>query len=235
MKSIREIDLGPLAGGEGSYRSCRCGCGEQIESRRYNDMPYASDVCRFRFTALTDPRAAVRWTKIPTLYTEASIDDLSGIDTERAIDALDAGHGVRISGPVGVGKTYAATALRVAMLPKIACSIGYSLIWTTSQDMLLRLKHTYDGGSKERASDVIDEMRDTKLLLIDDFAAEQITEWTIAELGSIISYRINHCLPTIVTTNESIRSIGQWSPRISSRLSGFVGFDMKGNDRRAKR
>ncbi len=71
------------------------------------------------------------------------------------------------------------------------------------------------------------------LLILDDFGAQQDTEWAITQLFSVLNARYEGELPTLITTN---RTIQQLDPRIASRCKGgivkCVGSDQRGKVKR---
>ncbi len=58
-------------------------------------------------------------------------------------------------------------------------------------------------------------MRNTPLLVLDDFGEQTSTPWAQEKLYQVVNYRYNTRLPMIVTTSTSLEEIDQ---RISSRF-----------------
>ena len=56
------------------------------------------------------------------------------------------------------------------------------------------------------------------LLALDDFGAQSDTAWAREKLYQLVNYRVNHDLPTVVTSNWTEREFSQYHSRIASRL-----------------
>ena len=57
------------------------------------------------------------------------------------------------------------------------------------------------------------------MLILDDLGAHQYTEWARGKLFTILNYRINHNLPTVITTNLSVEDVGEAiGDRAASRI-----------------
>lgn len=133
--------------------------------------------------------------------------------------------GLVLNGSVGVGKTHLAVAAYRAcvaggVLPAIAVPVPALL----------------DGLRPGR--EPVEDLRaceEARLLLLDDLAAERVTEWTGETLYRLIDARYARRLPTIVTTNAPGTMIRDTlGPRVASRLNGLgTVLILDGPDRRA--
>jgi len=57
------------------------------------------------------------------------------------------------------------------------------------------------------------------LLILDDLGAHNYTDWTRNKLFSIINYRLNYMLPTIITTNINLEDLEHFlGERTTSRI-----------------
>jgi hypothetical protein len=76
---------------------------------------------------------------------------------------------------------------------------------------------------------------EARLLLLDDLAAERVTDWTSETLYRLVDARYARRLPTIVTTNASGQQIRDGlGERVASRLNGLGRIvTLDGPDRRA--
>lgn len=88
---------------------------------------------------------------------------------------VEANGNALILGPVGVGKTFLATALG-----HVATRHGYNVIFTRADAMLRRLKQSSLDNSREAA---IAYLASIDLLLIDDFALEHAATFPVVERG----------------------------------------------------
>src|SRR5260221_3863907 len=105
---------------------------------------------------------------------------------------------VVVLGPVGVGKTFLASALG-----HLACRAGFHVRLYRSDAMLRRLKQSRMDNSREV---VMTELTTIDLLIIDDFALEPMTRDESRYVYQLFVER-NGRLPTIVTSN---RDTAEW-------------------------
>ncbi|MCL4530559.1 MAG: ATP-binding protein [Chloroflexi bacterium] len=115
-----------------------------------------------------------------------------------------------LSGGYGCGKTHLAAAVA-----NFAVGMGVPTLFLTVPDLLDTLRFAYndqDTTFEER----FEEIRNAKLLVLDDFGTQNATGWAQEKLFQIINYRYINKLPTVVTTNLALDEI---DARIRSRLS----------------
>lgn len=115
-----------------------------------------------------------------------------------------------LTGGYGCGKTHLAAAIA-----NYAVGMGVPTLFLTVPDLLDTLRFSYaseDTTFEER----FDEIRNAKLLVLDDFGTQNATGWAQEKLFQIVNYRYINKLPTVVTTNLALDEI---EARIRSRLS----------------
>jgi DNA replication protein DnaC len=114
-----------------------------------------------------------------------------------------------LQGGFGCGKTHLAAAIA-----NFAVSMGVPTLFLTVPDLLDTLRFSYDSDETtfERR---FDEVRNARLLVLDDFGTQNATGWAQEKLFQIINYRYINRLPLVVTTNLDLDEI---EPRIRSRL-----------------
>jgi DNA replication protein DnaC len=121
------------------------------------------------------------------------------------------------SGPVGSGKTFLACCIANELLEE-----GVSVNFVVVPDLLDRIRSTYDQNKPqwyESEQGMLDAARETPLLILDDLGAHNYTEWTRNKLYSIINYRLNYFLPTVITTNLSLQRLNEYlGERTVSRI-----------------
>lgn len=132
-----------------------------------------------------DPSAKVRF-------------DKKVLDELVCLRFIEARRNVVILGPVGVGKTYLATALG-----HIACRHRFAVHLTRADDMLRRLKQSRLDNSREA---LMVELSTIDLLIIDDFALEPMTRDESRDIYQLFVER-NGRASTIITSN---RDTAEW-------------------------
>ena len=114
-----------------------------------------------------------------------------------------------ILGKYGCGKTHLAAAIA-----NFVVSLGVPTLFITVPDLLDSLRFAYsdpDATFEER----FDEIRQSPLLILDDFGTQNATAWAQEKLFQVLNYRYINQLPLVVTSNLSLAEI---EPRIRSRL-----------------
>lgn len=107
-----------------------------------------------------------------------------------------------------------------------------SLIYfANSSEVMEELRLGYEDGSYKS---IMNKLKDSSLLILDDLGAEKTTEWVRERFYEIINYRINNELSTFYSSNLSIEDL---EIKLGSRIISRLGFKAKiikldGNDRR---
>ena len=114
-----------------------------------------------------------------------------------------------LEGSYGCGKTHLAAAIA-----NFAVSMGVPTLFLTVPDLLDMLRFAY-GAEDTTFERRFDEIRNAKLLILDDFGTQNATGWAQEKLFQIINYRYINKLPLVVTTNLNLTEI---EGRIRSRL-----------------
>jgi DNA replication protein DnaC len=122
--------------------------------------------------------------------------------------------GLLFTGSVGSGKTFLAASIANALLVK-----QKQLLFLVVPDLLDELRATFSNKSDTTEFDLLDIARTIPILILDDLGAHNYTEWSRNRLYSILNYRMNEQLPTIITTNLDFNEIEQYlGERTCSRL-----------------
>lgn len=140
------------------------------------------------------------------------------------------GMGLILVGPVGVGKTHLASGI-IHELSKRDIFVLFLFV----PDFLEELRDTYDEDYEEE-EDKFELAREAQVLVLDDLGTERITDWAKEKITQLLNYRYNNILPTIVTTNLTLKEMEE---RIGERaLSRLLGrseiIPIVGKDRRVK-
>jgi DNA replication protein DnaC len=110
----------------------------------------------------------------------------------------------------GCGKTHLAAAIANSRLAQ-----GKPALFVVVPDLLDHLRSTFNPDSKISYDEFSEKLKETPLLILDDFGEQSATPWAQEKLYQLINYRYNARLPMVVTTCLSLEEI---EPRISSRM-----------------
>lgn len=114
------------------------------------------------------------------------------------------GKGLYLEGPCGTGKTHLAIAIALAII-----NTGVPVICKTSIDILGDIKRCYERNSEVTEEEFLEAYKTVDLLIIDDLGKEQVTEWSVPVLYSILNERYEALLPTIITTNYNTSALAE--------------------------
>lgn len=122
------------------------------------------------------------------------------------------GLGLLFTGPVGSGKTYLAASIANELL-----EAQMEVLFLVVPDLLDELRASYKTDKNEM--DLLDTARTIPILILDDLGAHNYTDWTRNRLYSIINYRMNEQLPTVITSNLSLDEMEEFlGVRTTSRI-----------------
>jgi DNA replication protein DnaC len=110
----------------------------------------------------------------------------------------------------GCGKTHLAAAIANFRLAQ-----GKPVFFVVVPDLLDHLRSTFSPDSKISYDEFSERLKETPLLILDDFGEQSATPWAQEKLYQLINYRYNARLPMVVTTCLSLDEI---ETRISSRM-----------------
>lgn len=117
------------------------------------------------------------------------------------------------SGGCGTGKNHLAAAIGNHLIKR-----GHTVLVVTVPDLMLRVRHCYDGGESE--SSLLDDLCKVDLLVIDEVGVQRETrsEWVI--LNQIIDRRLSSLKPVGILTNlNSGELTNVLGARVMDRLS----------------
>ncbi|MDR0434991.1 MAG: ATP-binding protein [Gracilibacteraceae bacterium] len=191
----------PLCGGRGVVLrgdeavSCECMTQKKADQAfRQAGLPKAMRQCRFdnfRFDFYTGEHL----TRARKAFQEAR--DFAG---RVMIDP--AAVGLMLTGDVGTGKTF----LAACIANEIIAQSG-RVLFLIVPDLLDQLRASFDGDSQTREREIMDQARSVPVLILDDLGAHNYTEWVSGRIYTILNYRLNEQLPTVVTTNLTLPDI----------------------------
>lgn len=135
--------------------------------------------------------------------------------------------GLYIFGTFSVGKTYS-----LMLTAKALTAYGIDHIFAYFPDLVIEIKTAMENGKYDQ---IIELLKETDVLLLDDLGAENMTPWLRDEvLGPIINYRMNLKKPMFISSNIEPKDLKKHfmmnssedekvkAGRISSRLISLV-------------
>lgn len=114
-------------------------------------------------------------------------------------------------GGLATGKTHLAAAIT-----HYRAAMGDEPIFTVVPDLLDHLRATFSPTSTVSYDSIFNQVRNAKLLILDDLGTQNATPWAKEKLYQIINFRYESGMPTIITTSEHSKDI---DPRILSRMN----------------
>lgn len=103
--------------------------------------------------------------------------------------------------------------------------------WANAAELLEAIRRSFNNGQPY----IYEHSFDTPLLVIDDLGAHKVSEWTTEMFYTLLNYRIEELLPTIITTNIKDISHLIGGP-VASRIFGHSDIlTLKGTDYRRRK
>ncbi len=112
-------------------------------------------------------------------------------------------------GRYGCGKTHLAAAIANQTIES-----GIATLFLTVPDLLDWLRYAYSG-TEMSFEERFEEIRESPMLILDDFGTQNATAWAQEKIFQIMNHRYINQLPTVVTSNIAI---SDFEGRIRSRL-----------------
>ncbi len=111
----------------------------------------------------------------------------------------------------GCGKTHLASAIANSRL-----AAGQPVLFVVVADLLDYLRSAFGPDSRVSYARFFEEVKQSPLLILDDFGEQSSTPWARSKLFQLINHRYNARLPMVVTT---CLSLDEMEIRISSRFA----------------
>ena len=115
------------------------------------------------------------------------------------------------SGDYASGKTHLAAAVANELAQK-----GEPPLFVMVPDLLDHLRATFSPSSSTTFDRRFEEIRTTRVLILDDLGTQSMTPWVREKLYQLFGYRSNAELPTVITIAAD--SLVSLDPRLASRL-----------------
>lgn len=134
------------------------------------------------------------------------------------------GSGLILMGSVGTGKTHLA-----ASIAHYAIEHGVVTKFGNVTDIFHSLRDAFTTDE-----DILSEIQSVPLLILDDLGKENLTEWVKETIYSIINYRYEHMLSTVITTNLTMTELqNRLGSATVSRIMEMCNYvEMNGKDYR---
>ncbi len=116
-----------------------------------------------------------------------------------------------LTGPSGCGKTHLAAAIASERLDQ-----GHPAFFITTPDLLDHLRSTFNPASQVSYDQLSERVKNTPLLILDDFSGQSTTPWAEEKLYQVINHRYSSELPTVIVTSTPIENLEE---RIHTRLT----------------
>lgn len=126
-------------------------------------------------------------------------------------------------GSPGTGKTFLTNCIAKVLLDK-----GFFVVYRTADELIKNLRDIRFNND----SDLEDLLINCDLLIIDDLGSEQITDFSTAELFTLLNRKLLSNKKMIISTNLNIEELNKsYAERITSRIFGnFILFKTYGED-----
>lgn len=177
---------------------------DEIATRRSARLRELSNL-----SAVTDKTFESFLLDLPGL-SETQLQTLRNAHSLAADYARDPQGWLLLQGTYGGGKTHLAAAIANDCLAR-----GQDVIFMTAPDLLDHLRSTFGPDSNVEYDDLFEQVRATRLLILDDLGAESPTAWAQEKLYQLINHRYLNRLSTVITTNVDPANL---DPRVRSRL-----------------
>jgi len=107
------------------------------------------------------------------------------------------GHGLLLTGSIGVGKTH----LAVGILHSLIVEKGVRGMFCDYRELLKQIQHSYNPQVATTELEILRPVFEAEVLVLDELGASKPTEWVWDTVAHILNTRYNDKRTTIITTN----------------------------------
>jgi DNA replication protein DnaC len=111
--------------------------------------------------------------------------------------ATTEGHGLLLTGSIGVGKTH----LAVGILQSLIVEKGVRGLFCDYRELLKEIQHSYNPQVLTTELEILRPVFEAEVLILDELGASKPTEWVWDTVAHILNTRYNDKRTTIITTN----------------------------------
>ena len=180
---------------------------------RRPDGRFAAEACDCRHEVRVS--ALLGRARIPRRYQHCSFEsyeaNFPGADASLAAAHLTArkfvdgypvtteGHGLLLTGSIGVGKTH----LAVGILQSLIEEKGVHGLFCDYRELLKEIQHSYNPQVLTTELEILRPVFEAEVLVLDELGASKPTEWVWDTVAHILNTRYNDKRTTIITTNHA--------------------------------
>jgi len=135
------------------------------------------------------------------------------IYAQRFVEEYPTDFGLLFVGSTGVGKTH----LAVAILRELILRKGVECLFYDFHELLKTIRDSYNPGTQSTELAVLQPVLDAEVLLLDELAGSNPSDWVKETLHHIINSRYNYKKVTLITTTLLAReAVGRRGERMPS-------------------
>jgi DNA replication protein DnaC len=178
---------------------------------RRSDGSQAAEPCDCRYEERVT--RLIRLASIPKRYEHCALESyepkFTGADlsletaclmARRFVDGYPVtteGHGLLLTGSIGVGKTH----LAVGILQSLVVEKGVRGLFCDYRELLKEIQHSYNPQVATTELEILRPVFDAEVLVLDELGASKPTDWVWDTVAHILNTRYNDKRTTIITTN----------------------------------
>ena len=169
---------------DGVRRVVRCDCHDQERAEvllKRARIPRRYEHCAFENFDIWKDNQTLRYAKLKA---------------SKFVDEYPTDEGLLFIGTTGVGKTH----LAVAVLRELMIRKGVECLFYDFHDLLKAIRDSYNPVSQASELSVLQPVLDVEVLLLDELAASNPSDWVKETLQHIINTRYNQKKVTLITT-----------------------------------
>lgn len=118
--------------------------------------------------------------------------------------ATTAGHGLLLTGSIGVGKTH----LAVGILQALIVEKSVHGLFCDYRELLKEIQHSYNPQVATTEMEILQPVFDAEVLVLDELGASKPTDWVWDTVALVLNTRYNDKRTTIITTNYADQAPG---------------------------